>query len=164
MFGLETVKGYFARAGSFKHFAIVLILSVIFLVVAIYTYRRYVSPKINRAYVDNSEFLPEGSASGSGTENTSNTAELYFFYTTWCPHCKKSMPVWQSLKEELDGRELKGVTVSFIEVDCDKDAALAEKFNVQGYPTIKLVKGNQVIEYDAKPDKDTLMEFLQTSL
>jgi thioredoxin-like negative regulator of GroEL len=49
-------------------------------------------------------------------------------------------------------------------VDCDKEAALAEKFNVQGYPTIKLVKGNQVIEYDAKPEKDTLMEFLHTSL
>ena len=160
MFGLDSVKSYFARAGSFKHFAIVLILTIIFLVAAIYTYRRYVSPKINRAFVVNSEFLPEG----SGAENTSNSAELYFFYTTWCPHCKNSMPIWQSLKEELDGKEIKGVTVSFIEVDCDKDAALAEKFSVQGYPTIKLVKGNQIIEYDAKPDKETLMEFLQTSL
>jgi hypothetical protein len=26
------------------------------------------------------------------------------------------------------------------------------------------VNGNQVIEYDAKPDKDTLMQFLTTSL
>ena len=57
-----------------------------------------------------------------------------------------------------------GVTINFIEVDCDKDTALAEKFNVQGYPTIKLVRGNQVIEYDAKPNKDNLMEFLNTSL
>ena len=158
MVSLDSVKGYFSRAGSYKYFFLVLVLTAIFLVAAIYTYRRYVSPKVNPSYVANSEFLPESA------EKTSDSAELYFFYTTWCPHCKKSMPVWQSLKSDLDGKEIKGVTLSFIEVDCDKDAALAEKYNVQGYPTIKLVKGNQVIEYDAKPDKDTLMEFLNTSL
>jgi thiol-disulfide isomerase/thioredoxin len=162
MFGLDSFKNYFAKPGSFKHFMIVFVVVLIFLVAAIYTYKRYVSPNLNKTYVANSEFLPEGS--GPGPENLNNSAELYFFYTTWCPHCKKSMPVWQDLKSELDGKSLKGVTLSFIEVDCDKEAALAEKFNVQGYPTIKLVKGNQVIEYDAKPEKDTLMEFLHTSL
>ena len=155
MFGVDSVKSYFSRAGSFKYFMIVLMLTIIFLVAAIYTYRRYVSPTVNRNYVANNEFSPES--------NISNSADLYFFYTTWCPHCKKSMPVWQSLKDELNGKELKGVTVNFIEVDCDKEPALAEKYDVQGYPTIKLVKGNQVIEYDAKPDKDTLLEFLHTS-
>jgi thiol-disulfide isomerase/thioredoxin len=155
MFGVDSVKSYFSRAGSFKYFMIVLMLTIIFLVAAIYTYRRYVSPTVNRNYVANNEFSPES--------NISNSADLYFFYTTWCPHCKKSMPVWQSLKDDLNGKELKGVTVNFIEVDCDKEPALAEKYDVQGYPTIKLVKGNQVIEYDAKPDKDTLLEFLHTS-
>jgi thiol-disulfide isomerase/thioredoxin len=160
MFGLDSIKNYFSKAGSFKHFIIVFMVVLIFLVAAIYTYRRYVSPTVNKEYVANNEFSPEGST----PENMNNTAELYFFYTTWCPHCKKSMPVWQSIKSELDGKQMKGVTLSFIEVDCDKEAALAEKFNVQGYPTIKLVKGNKVIEYDAKPEKDTLMEFLNTSL
>jgi thioredoxin-like negative regulator of GroEL len=54
--------------------------------------------------------------------------------------------------------------VNFLEVDCDKDTTLAEKFKIKGYPTIKLVNGNQIIEYDAKPDKDTLIQFLTTSL
>ena len=160
MFGLDSVKNYFSKPGSFKHFMVLFFVTMIFLGMAIYIYRRYVSPSINKTYVANSEFLPEG----SDPEHLNDSAELYFFYTTWCPHCKKSMPVWQNLKSELDGKTMKGVTLSFIEVDCDKDAGLAEKFNVQGYPTIKLVKGNQVIEYDAKPEKDTLMEFLQTSL
>jgi thiol-disulfide isomerase/thioredoxin len=159
MFGVDSVKNMFSNFGSYKNFAIILILSIIFLVAAIYTYRNYVSPKINPKYVANSEYLPE-----DGEMKGSEVADLYFFYTEWCPHCKKSMPIWQSLKSDLDNKEFKGVTLNFIEVDCDKDTALAEKFNVQGYPTIKLVKGNQVIEYDAKPSKDTLMEFLQTSL
>jgi len=158
MFGLEDIKSSITRVASYKNFAIILILAIIFLVVAIYTYKRYVSPKINPKYVANNEFSPED------TNKKTEVADLYFFYTTWCPHCKKSMPVWKSLKDEFDNKEFKGVTINFIEVDCDKDTALAEKFNVQGYPTIKLVKGNQIIEYDAKPSKDTLMEFLETSL
>ena len=94
----------------------------------------------------------------------SHVCELFYFYTTWCPYCKKSMPVWRSFKDEIGNKKIKGYTVNFLEVDCDKDTTLADKFNVQGYPTIKLVNGNQVIEYDAKPDKDTLMQFLTTSL
>ena len=53
--------------------------------------------------------------------------------------------------------------INFYEVDCDKDTDTADKFNVKGFPTIKLVRGNQVVEYDAKPDKKTLMEFVTTS-
>ena len=154
---LDTLKNIFSSNG-YKNIILMVIIFLIFILAAIYTYRRYVSKKINPEYVANSEFVPEGE------NKQSDVADLYFFYTTWCPHCKKSMPIWQSLKSEFDNKQFKGTTINFIEVDCDKDTALAEKFNIQGYPTIKLVKGNQVIEYDAKPSKDTLMEFLQTSL
>ena len=34
----------------------------------------------------------------------------------------------------------------------------------EGYPTIKLVDNNKIIEYDAKPELDTLHQFLNTSL
>ena len=159
MFGLDSAKNMFSSVGSYRNLIIIFILTIIFVVAAIYTYRRYISPKMNPKFVANSEFSQEET-----NNKPTEVAELYFFYTEWCPHCKKSMPIWQSLKSDLDNKEIKGVVLNFIEVDCDKDTALAEKFNVQGYPTIKLVKGNQVIEYDAKPSKDTLMEFLQTSL
>ena len=155
---LDSFKNMFSRNG-YKNSILMGVIFLIFIIAAIYTYRYYVSKKINPEYVANSEFVKEGES-----KQASSVADLYFFYTTWCPHCKKSMPIWQSLKSELDSKEIKGTTINFIEVDCDKDTALAEKFNIQGYPTIKLVKGNQVVEYDAKPSKETLMEFLQTSL
>jgi thiol-disulfide isomerase/thioredoxin len=155
---MESFKQKFTAVVSKKNIFILLIV-LIFLVVAIYIYRRYISQKLNKnKYVANSEFSPEG------TNKPTEIVTLYFFYTDWCPHCKKSKPIWNSLKEELENKEFKGVNINFVEVDCDKEPALAEKFNVQGYPTIKLVKGNQIIEYDAKPSRDTLMEFLQTSL
>ena len=42
--------------------------------------------------------------------------------------------------------------------------SIQNQYNIEGYPTIKLIKDNEVIEYDAKPDKDTLQQFLQTVL
>jgi hypothetical protein len=38
------------------------------------------------------------------------------------------------------------------------------KYKIEGYPTIKLLKGDQVIEYDAKPTKSTMEQFLHTVL
>jgi thioredoxin-like negative regulator of GroEL len=64
----------------------------------------------------------------------------------------------------MQDKKVNGRQITFIDVDCDADTATAETFEVKGYPTIKLVKDGQVIEYDAKPDKDTLMEFLQTTV
>ena len=36
--------------------------------------------------------------------------------------------------------------------------------SIDGYPTIYLVKGDQVIEYDANPTQDSITEFLNTAL
>lgn len=60
--------------------------------------------------------------------------------------------------------KVNGVTLRFIEVDCEQDAGTADRFNVKGYPTIKMVKDGQVFDYDAKPNVETLREFLETSL
>ena len=49
-------------------------------------------------------------------------------------------------------------------MDCDANPEIADKFKVEGYPTIKLVKGNQIVEFDAKPDVKTLEQFLSNVL
>ena len=41
---------------------------------------------------------------------------------------------------------------------------MMNQYNIEGYPTIKLLKDGQIIEYDAKPSKDTLNQFLNTVL
>ena len=61
-----------------------------------------------------------------------------------------------------------GYKVIFTEVNCSEETAEVDKmmnqYNVEGYPTIKLLKDGQIIEYDAKPSKDTLTKFLNTVL
>jgi thiol-disulfide isomerase/thioredoxin len=95
-------------------------------------------------------------------------AELMFFHTTWCPHCKSAKPEWDELKAEYSGSAINGYKVTFTEVDCTEETpeveALVQKFKIEGYPTIKLIKDGQVIEYDAKPTKETMLEFLNTVL
>ena len=119
-------------------------------------YRRSVVSNMNKKYVANNEFSQNG--------NGIKTADIYFFYTTWCPHCKTAKPVWAEFKKEMTDQTVNGVTLNFFEVDCDKDTATAEKFNVKGFPTIKLMKGNKIIEYDAKPSVDTLKEFVRSAV
>ena len=83
----------------------------------------------------------------------------------WCPHSKNAMPIWNELKEEYGGSNaFNGYKINFVEIDGEENPDLADKYKVEGYPTIKLLKGNQVIEYDAKPTKEHLKEFLNSTL
>jgi thiol-disulfide isomerase/thioredoxin len=90
----------------------------------------------------------------------SRTVEVFFFYTTWCPYCKKAVKEWEQFKNQWTDRKLDGATVLFSEVNCETNEVLANKFNVVSYPTIKLVKDDKVFDYDAKPEVSSLNQFL----
>ena len=57
-------------------------------------------------------------------------------------------------------------TLVFTEVDCSEETEEMKKttaeYEIEGYPTIKLIKDGQVIEYDAKPEKATMEKFINT--
>lgn len=134
-------------------YKVIIFIACIFLFISIYYYKRVIGPRFNKNYISNKEFIPKEETV------TQKTATLYYFYTTWCPICKKATPEWTALQNETDG-VVKNVNIIFKEIDCDKDTATADKFNIEGYPTIKLVYENKTYEYDAKPDKNTLIKFL----
>jgi protein-disulfide isomerase-like protein with CxxC motif len=72
------------------------------------------------------------------------------------------------MKTEYEGTIINGYKVSFIEYNCTKESAenqtLMDKYKIEGFPSIILVKDNQVIDYDAKPSKATMVQFLNTVL
>ena len=135
------------------------VLVAIFITIAVLYYIYKLKPKLDNTYISNKEFRKTDSDLNQG----SNNATLYFFYTTWCPHCKVAKPEMEKLKEAIKGG-VNDINVTIVHVDCDKEADLADQYNVVGYPTIKLVFDNKVYDYDAKPNKDTLMMFLNESL
>ena len=130
---------------------IFLITSLVFYAV----YKKYITTYSLPKYAPNKEFVADN--------GEREVAEVLFFYTNWCPHCKTAKPEWQALQSEVNGT-IKGKIIVFKSVDCDKDTALADKFKVEGYPTIKLVYDNKIYDYDAKPNKDTLLQFLNSVL
>ena len=134
---------------------------ILFAIIAILYYYYYIAPSMNTKYHPNSEQIPEGTT-------VSNTAELMFFYADWCPHCKAAKPIWNELQIEYENKTINGYKIIFTEVDCSEETSEVEKlmnqYSVEGYPTIKLIKDGQIIEYDAKPSKETLIKFLNTVL
>ena len=135
----------------YRHHGIV----ALFIAVAVYVYRTRVGPNLDPKYVPNKEFAGK---------MADHPPTVFFFYTTWCPHCKTAKPIWEKFKAQMKGKQVKGREIEFVEVDCDKEKALADRYNVQGYPSIKLVDGDKVVDYDARPDIKSLHQFLQTSL
>ena len=67
-----------------------------------------------------------------------------------------------------ENKTINGYKIVFTEIDCSEESAEVEKlmnqYNIEGYPTIKLLKDGQIIEYDAKPSKEILVKFLNTAL
>jgi thiol-disulfide isomerase/thioredoxin len=153
--------GFMGRISSMLNMKTLIFIGaiVLFIIIAVVFYKKFVSPKFSTS----ASYPEDGSGTSSGGEKE---AELLFFYTTWCPHCKTAKPVWEELKAEYDNKTIKGYKIIFTDIDCTNESAEVEnmmnKFKVEGYPTIKLVYNGQVIEYDAKPSKDTLVEFLNT--
>lgn len=141
-----------------SRFWMILIVAIFFLIVAIYLYNKYVTPMVDNKYVANNEFQQK--SDDSDVENV----ELYIFTVNWCPHSKKAIPIWEQLKAEYSNKTFNNYNINFIQVDGEENPSLADKYKVEGYPTIKMVKGNQVIEYDAKPSLEHLKEFLNSTL
>jgi len=141
-----------------SRFWMILIVAIFFLIVAIYLYNKYVTPMVDNKYVANNEFQQK--SDDSDVQNV----ELYIFTVNWCPHSKKAIPIWEQLKEEYSNKTFNNYNINFIQVDGEENPSLADKYKVEGYPTIKMVKGNQVIEYDAKPSLEHLKEFLNSTL
>jgi thiol-disulfide isomerase/thioredoxin len=145
---------------------------ILFLLVSWSYYYFYVVPTTNATYRANKELIDGKSTYGGGPngdgDDGDNEVELLFFYADWCPHSKQAKPVWEELKKTYENKTINGYTIIFTEIDSSMENTdvekMMDKYNVEGFPTIKLLKNGQVIEYDAKPTKETLTQFLNTVL
>lgn len=134
---------------------------VVFLAVVGIGIYLYTTTKPVTAFHANRENVPKG-------DNAVKTATVKLFYVDWCPHCKTAKPVWNDIKTEYEGTVINGYKLSFLEYNCTKETpetqAMMDKYKIEGFPSIILIKDNQVIDYDAKPSKATMVQFLNTVL
>lgn len=78
------------------------------------------------------------------------------FFAPWCGHC-------QSMAEDFKktATELKGKAV-LADVDATVEEELAKKYNIDGFPTLKLfADGEEVVDYNGGRDKESMIKFIE---
>lgn len=131
------------------------VIFIIFLALSIYIYLSYIKPFIFKDFEMNSEFINK--------EEVSDKIIIMYFYTEWCPYCKVSRKEWDDFKLDVNKRTF-DIPIIMREIDCDMYQDIAEQYNIEGYPTIKLLYKEEIYDYDARPDRLHLMQFLIGSL
>jgi thiol-disulfide isomerase/thioredoxin len=155
---LSNVGGIMSNINT--NYIIIAAVAMVLIGVAAYFYFKVVAPKLNPSYVSNKQ--PNYTGDGSGQKE----AEFMLFYVDWCPHCKTAKPEWEKVKEKYQGKTVNGYTVVFKDINCTNETPEVEQmisqYKIEGYPTIKLVKDGQVIDFDSKPTQSSLEQFLNS--
>lgn len=143
------VKPYYTRV-------IFTIAIIVFGYLAYYGYKKYYVKK----------YLETMDVANANRRNKS--VVVYFFHADWCPHCKKAQPEWDKFMSNFNGKEVTGYEIECIDVDCTKETAdvkeMLNKFSVESFPTVKMVKDGKTIEFESKIKETTLEKFIETML
>lgn len=103
--------------------------------------------------------LPEEGAGAEGfAENNTgdNTLVCTMYYTDWCKFCKKAKPEWSQLEKEFHGKNVNGKKILITKINCDDEPEIAEREQIQGYPTFKFNLKGKYYDY---PDDPTFEKF-----
>ena len=121
-------------------------------------------------YVYQSDFVKH--YNNPGTSDIPNTSagkgdnSIMFFYTRWCPHCKTARPIWETFSAKYNKQFVNGYKCKFLEYDLTDEnnpetKKIMEDYNIEGFPSIKMKIGNDLVEFDAKITPTALEEFIQ---
>jgi thiol-disulfide isomerase/thioredoxin len=150
----------FNYIGRYSYSIFILFIIVLFFGFGFWIYKTY-SPSIFKS-------VPYDDVANAAA--TSKTATVTLYHATWCPACKKAKPQWDEFKQEYDGtKQVHGYTVVCKEVDCSNNedsevAAVIQKHNITGFPTIQMYVDNNTINFDSPITKSTLDLFVNKML
>ena len=82
---------------------------------------------------------------------------LVEFFATWCPHCRRMMPVVDQVKELL------GPDVPVVQLDIDQNQEPANEASVNGVPTFIIYRGGQEVwRHSGEIDGNDLLARVQS--
>uniref|UniRef100_A0A0N4ZK91 Thioredoxin domain-containing protein n=1 Tax=Parastrongyloides trichosuri TaxID=131310 RepID=A0A0N4ZK91_PARTI len=82
------------------------------------------------------------------------------FYADWCRYSQMLKPVFASASDLIE-EDMKR-NVAFVSVDCDQEPEIAQKYHINKYPTLKLIKFGEVAkrEYRGQRTAESIAEFV----
>lgn len=67
---------------------------------------------------------------------------LVDFWAEWCGPCRMMVPILDELSEKYAGK----VKIAKLDVNDPEHGDLAEKYQIQGIPALKIFKGGEVVK------------------
>ena len=94
-----------------------------------------------------------------------NNMNVILFYAPWCGYCKELMPDWERLYSKYNNKNINNKKVNIVKIDCDENAQIAKQYDIQGYPTIKLLSVNdkgslKLFDYDDERSYTKIEQFV----
>lgn len=83
---------------------------------------------------------------------------LVEFFAPWCGHCKNLVPIYEKVAEAFSHAKDK---VIIARVDADAHKSLRDRYEIEGYPTIKWLGKGDPKPYGSKNDLDSLVKFVE---
>lgn len=94
--------------------------------------------------------------------------ELVFinFYAEWCRFSNMLQPIFDGAAEQVQELFPEAGRVVMAKVDCDAESAVASRFHISKYPTLKIVRNGQLTkrEYRGQRSKEAFVEFVKKQL
>ena len=98
------------------------------------------------------------------TEDTFQTAIdnnefiLVDFYASWCPPCQRLAPEYTKAAAALVE---KGSSIKLAKVDAEAEQALSERFEIEGFPTLKYFRSGESIEYEGGRTEEDIVAWVE---
>lgn len=96
------------------------------------------------------------------------THELVFinFYADWCKFSNMLAPIYDEAAKQIHSEFTKAGQVVLGKVDCDSHEALASRFHITKYPTLKLFRNGQPAkrEYRGQRSTEAFVNFIRNQL
>jgi len=129
--------------------------AIIFIVAAILAYRWYLKSTIENLKTSDI----------ANNNRRISEAQILFFSADWCPHCKNAKPEWDSFAKEYNGKEIGHYKLDCQSIDCtDGENDLIQKYSINGYPTVIMIKDNERVDFDAGITETSLKSFIESAL
>ena len=107
--------------------------------------------KYKNKYISLKSKMNNQQVGGGDTEKK----DVFLFKAEWCPHCKNFMTQWKKLEADH------GSKYNFITYDSEKNSKEIEDWPIQGYPTIMVKKGKDVMEYAGPNEYKSVLNFIK---
>lgn len=78
------------------------------------------------------------------------------FFAPWCGHCQAMADDFKKAATELKGKAV------LADVDATVEEDLAKKYNIEGFPTLKVfTDGEELTDYNGGRDKESMIKFIE---